>query len=128
MAKTFLKLLQGGKQDRVRPEVRASFPDRAAVAHRITLARELAGLTVRQAARVTCLSVDWLSSLEAGLAEPTWSDLHILGDAYEASSDWFLGRVPEQADTSELAGMKMAEEQSFRLLTILAMGREAGCA
>lgn len=121
-----LTLLQGGKTSNIRPETAARFPVRAETARRLTVARELAGLTVRQAGRLTGLSVDFVSSLEAAVSDASARDLAILCETYCVSVDWMLGRVPELACPSELEGYanKLPEDTQFRLLTILASARE----
>lgn len=121
-----LKLLQGGKADNIRPETRLRFPARAEIAHRLTLARELAGRTVREAGRITNLSVDYIQGLEAAVVEASTADLAALCHLYCVSMDWMLGRVPEQASPDELCGYdrQLPAETKFRLLTILASACE----
>lgn len=58
---------------------------------RIKKAREEAGYTQTQVAKLTGISQEILSRIETGAREPSIENLGILTDFYEVNLNWLLG-------------------------------------
>lgn len=107
--------------------------DRTGIAARLRQARELAGITQAQAARLLGLSRPSISEAEAGNRRIAAEELAQLARLYEISADWVLygGDPVAAADMPLLIAAREASrlseddlEKFKTLLSILTFGRK----
>jgi transcriptional regulator with XRE-family HTH domain len=80
--------------------------------------RQLARLSLRQAAELACISNPYLSQIEHGLALPSVTVLSALADALQVSADALLLRaagVPAAGDTEHMVATEQAIRHDPRL-------------
>lgn len=63
-----------------------------AIAERLKMARELAGLSQSQAAKILNMSRPTITEIEAGRRNVTSHELSILTDIYDVDVDWVLNK------------------------------------
>jgi len=94
--------------------------------HRLKLARERAGLSLGQAARILGLHREELQAIEAGAApgEPLMSRL---AGTYRVNIPWLCGEVPIKAEESALASVvcppnwsRVSQHDKDEILTFMA--------
>lgn len=87
---------------------------RRAIASRLRLAREMAGLSQAQVAR----ALDWhrptVSEIEAGRRKVSAEELSAFGAMYDVSLPWILGDEDEEADIA-IDRVKLAARELGRL-------------
>ena len=97
-----------------------------AVADRLRLAREQAGLSQGQVARMLSKHRPTISEIEAGRRRVTAEEIGIFADIYEVSTSWLLGREGESSEVNDrvqLAARELAKlrsEDLDRVMTLLA--------
>ncbi len=104
---------------------------RMAIAARLKAAREQAGLTQGQVARILGLHRPAISELEAGRRSVSAEELDTLAETYGVSVDWLLNK--EEVDSArvryELAARKLSNlraEDIDQLLELLASLKQKG--
>lgn len=99
--------------------------DRLALAARLRMAREMAGLSQGQVARLLGISRPSVSEWEAGRRRVSSEELAQLVEIYGVSSEWVLGRDESgdaRQDRISLAARELAKlrpEDLNRLLSLL---------
>lgn len=91
---------------------------------RLGVARELAGLTLLQASRLTRVSAGVLASAEAGGRELDASELDAVAEAYDVRPGWLRGHSVSDPD-AERALAHWPEEERARVLVVLDSMRRA---
>ncbi|MCZ0945636.1 MAG: helix-turn-helix transcriptional regulator [Gammaproteobacteria bacterium] len=103
----------------------------SAVAERLRLARQQAGLSQGQVARMLSKHRPTISEIEAGRRRVSADELAMFADIYEVSPAWLLGREDESDEFNErvrLAARELAKlraEDLDRVLSLLSSMREA---
>lgn len=119
-----------------RPELNspaAIDPRRAALAVRLRAAREMAGLSQAQVARLMGLHRPSVSEAEAGRRRVSTEELVEFASHYGVSTDWLSGALPESVDPKdarvELAARELSKlkaQDLDRVLQLLAALRAPG--
>ncbi len=106
---------------------------RETIATRLRVARELAGLTQGQIAKLMRLHRPTVTEIEAGRRRVTVDELAEFARHYHTSTAWLTGEEPDVADPADervrLAARelsKLSEEDLDRLLRVLATIRARG--
>lgn len=106
---------------------------RAIIAARVREARNMAGLSQAQVAKVLGLHRPSISEIEAGNRNVSAEEISKFADIYEVSVSWLLGEGAEKIDVHDdrlqLAAReleKLKPEDLDRLLKILASMRDSG--
>lgn len=122
-----LRLLPGRVPGIGQPAPVVSDRSASAIARRLQLARELAGLSLAQAARIHRGLVAWLAAVEAGQLQLSEHEMRCFASVYGCSVDWLIGLVPELASPSEIppTRLPLSRDEQIQLLTILALGKVA---
>ena len=100
------------------------------MAERLRLAREQAGLSQGQVARLLGKHRPTISEIEAGRRRVSAEEIGVFADIYEVSATWLLGREGEstlQDDRVQLAARELAKlrpEDLDRVLHLLGTMRE----
>ena len=100
------------------------------VAERLRLAREQAGLSQAQVARILGKHRPTISEIEAGRRRVSAEELGVFADIYEVSATWLLereGESTEQDDRVQLAARELAKlrpNDLDRVLHLLGTMRE----
>lgn len=107
-------------------------PTREQIAGRIRIAREAAGLSQGQVAKLMGVHRPTISEIEAGRRRVSGEELAKFSELYGVSVDWLTG-VMQESDPSEdrilLAARelaKMKDDDLDRLLSLLRMLRKSG--
>lgn len=87
---------------------------------RFRRAREIAGLSIGQAARLLDVSRDWLDSAEHGWTPPG-EHLRAMADLYQTTTSWLLGDEP-QISGANLALLRDVEHDTDRATLTEFMG------
>lgn len=105
---------------------------RQAIASRLRLAREMAGLTQGQVAK----SLGWhrptVSELEAGRRKVSAEELSMLADLYGVNIPWIIGEEEESVAASDRAKLaarelsKLKDEDLDRLLRLIRALKSSG--
>jgi len=103
-------------------------PDaRSAMAERLRIAREHAGLSQGQVARLLGLHRPTISEIEAGRRRVTAQEVTAFAAAFHVTAAWLLGEAPESMDPADariqLAARelkKLKREDLDRVLSLLA--------
>lgn len=104
---------------------------RQAIASRLRLAREMAGLSQGQVARLSGWHRPTVSEIEAGRRRVSAEELSQLAELYGADVSWILG-AGEEASTSERTRLaarelsKLNEEDLNRLLQVIQSLKRSG--
>lgn len=88
--------------------------DRIAIGARLKAARELAGLSQGQVARLMDLHRPSISEAEAGRRRVSAEELASFATHYGVSVDWITGVVPQQADPKD-ARVELAARELSKL-------------
>ena len=102
----------------------------SSVAERLRLAREQAGLSQGQVARLLGKHRPTISEIEAGRRRVSAEEIGMFADIYEVSATWLLGRESDSAeldDRVQLAARELAKlrpDDLDRVLTLLGTMRE----
>ena len=100
------------------------------IAERLRLAREQAGLSQGQVARLLHKHRPTISEIEAGRRRVSAEEVGMFADIYEVSASWLLGRETDPAefnDRVQLAARELAklrQQDLDRVLSLLASMRE----
>ena len=100
------------------------------IAERLRLAREQAGLSQGQVARLLHKHRPTISEIEAGRRRVSAEEVGMFADIYEVSASWLLGRETDAAefnDRVQLAARELAklrQQDLDRILSLLASMRE----
>ena len=100
------------------------------IAERLRLAREQAGLSQGQVARLLHKHRPTISEIEAGRRRVSAEEVGMFADIYEVSASWLLGRETDSAefnDRVQLAARELAklrQQDLDRVLSLLASMRE----
>lgn len=108
-------------------------PKRVAIATRLRVAREQAGLSQGQVAKILGLHRPSVSEMEAGRRSVTAEELVSLAKTYGVSVDWLTGAdAPDpERDRLELAARELSKlkkqdlDRVLQLLASLRKGKEA---
>lgn len=98
---------------------------RQAIASRLRVARETAGLTQGQVANLAGWHRPTVSEIEAGRRRVSAEELSLLADLYSADVSWILGEGEEASPASARAKLaarelgKLKEEDLDRLLQVI---------
>lgn len=99
-------------------------PFRAAIAERLRTAREHAGLSQAQVARILRLKRPAISEIEAGRRKVSAEELSRLAEIYDVSISWLAKDEPEVPDPAvELAARELAKLKREDLDTVLRLLR-----
>lgn len=97
---------------------------RAAIAARLRAAREQAGLSQGQVAKLLDVQRPTISEIEAGRRKVSAEELARLSDIYHVSMSWITKDEPEIADPSvELAAKELAKLKKGDLENVLRLLR-----
>lgn len=110
----------------------ASLLSKSEIANRLRMAREAAGLTQAQAAKILNLHRPSVSEIEAGRRNVSAEELALMADTYSVSVDWLTtdadatmkGDDKVLAAARQLANMK--DEDLDRLMRTIQMIRRSG--
>ena len=100
------------------------------IAERLRLAREQAGLSQGQVARLVGKHRPTISEIEAGRRKVSAEEVGVFADIYEVSASWLLGRESgstELEDRVQLAARELAKlrpDDLDRVLSLLGSMRE----
>lgn len=101
------------------------------IAARIRAAREMAGLSQGQVAKMLGIHRPSLSESEAGNRTVTAEEIARMAEIYDVSAEWLLGkgadRLDPQADKIQLAARELSKlrpEDQERLFKLLAASHE----
>lgn len=95
-------------------------PIRAAIATRLRAAREQAGLSQGQVAKMLGLQRPSISEIEAGRRKVSAEEITRLSEIYKVSVSWLTNEVPEVPDPAiELAARELAKLKKEDLDTVL---------
>ena len=100
------------------------------IAERLRLAREQAGLSQGQVARMVGKHRPTISEIEAGRRRVSAEEVGVFADIYEVSASWLLGRdgdSTELHDRVQLAARELAKlrpDDLDRVLSLLGSMRE----
>ncbi len=93
------------------------------IASRLKIAREMAGLSQNQVAKMLGLKRPAISEIEAGRRKVSADEIAQLAEIYDADISWLLNKKTEEVqDRIELAARefnKLRPEDVDRLLTVL---------
>ena len=95
---------------------------RKEIAARLRLARERAGLSQGQAARLLSMHRPTITEIEAGNRRLLAEELSRFADLYDVGVNWLLGRAEEEELVVQLAarGMsKLSDEDREKLMALL---------
>ena len=99
---------------------------RAAIASRLRLARELAGVSQAQVAQMLNIPRPSISQIEAGNRKVSAEELVAIAKLYDVSASWLAGSEPDEPDPgsaqAELAARELSKlkpEDVKRLITLL---------
>ena len=95
-------------------------PDRMEVARRLRLAREQAGLSQGQVAKLIDMHRPTISEIEAGNRRVSAEELARLAELYDVSAVWLMKGSEEMADPAvELAARELSKLKKEDLDTVL---------
>jgi len=98
---------------------------RKVIASRLSLARQQAGLSQAQAAKLLGFSRPTITEIEAGRRRVAVEELVSFSDIYDVSIEWLSGRDAEHADTVrdrlQLAARNMARMKPEDLDRVIAL-------
>ena len=100
------------------------------LAGRLRLAREQAGLSQSQVARLTHKHRPTISEIEAGRRRVSAEEVGMFADIYDVSAAWLLGHEDKSANLDERVQLaarelaKLKKEDLDRILKLLASMRE----
>ena len=100
------------------------------IAERLRLAREQAGLSQGQVARMVGKHRPTISEIEAGRRRVSAEEVGVFADIYEVSASWLLGREGDSTglhDRVQLAARELAKlrpDDLDRVLSLLGSMRE----
>jgi transcriptional regulator with XRE-family HTH domain len=108
--------------------MRNAAEQRAFVAKRLREARELAGLSQGQVARILELHRPTISEIEAGRRRVSAEELARFSDIYRVSASWLLGEQDGDSDDIKVAIAarelsRLSPDDLDRLLTVIAAFR-----
>ena len=97
---------------------------RLAIAKRLRAAREQAGLSQGQVAKILGLHRPTISEIEASRRKVSSEELHRFADVYDVSFSWLANEEPEVADPNvELAARELAKLQKEDLDSVIRLLR-----
>ena len=98
---------------------------RRIIASRLTLARQQAGLSQAQAAKLLEVSRPTITEIEAGRRKVSAEELVAFSDIYEVSVEWLSGKDAENADMMrdklQLAARNMSKMKKEDLERVIAL-------
>ena len=98
---------------------------RKVIASRLSIARQQAGLSQAQAAKLLGVSRPTITEIEAGRRKVAAEELVVFSDTYDVSVEWLSGKDAENADEVrdrlQLAARNMAGMKSEDLDRVIAL-------
>jgi transcriptional regulator with XRE-family HTH domain len=105
--------------------------DRSGLASRLKQAREMAGLSQGQVAKLLSMHRPSITEIEGGNRKVSADELAVFAATYDVSPTWLLGLTPEKLEINDpqlaLAAREMSKlkkDDLEKLLSILATMRE----
>ncbi len=89
------------------------------LAERLRQAREAAGLSQAQAAKLLDMHRPSLSNIEADQRKVSAGELIQFADLYKVSTEWILGEMPETEQRIKLAARKLSGLKDKDLETVM---------
>jgi transcriptional regulator with XRE-family HTH domain len=97
----------------------AKTPDVPGLSTRLRQAREAAGLSQGQAARLLEIHRPTLSNIEAGERKVSAGELKQFAELYKVSTEWLLGETVKSDSRIKLAARKLSGLQDKDLETVM---------
>lgn len=93
--------------------------DNSDLATRLRQAREAAGLTQSQAAKILEMHRPSLSNIEGGTRNVSASELKLFAHVYKVSTEWLLGEEAGRDEQIKLAARKLSSLKDKDLDTVM---------
>ena len=97
----------------------AKTPDVPGLSTRLRQAREAAGLSQGQAAKLLEIHRPTLSNIEAGERKVSAGELKQFAELYKVSTEWLLGEIVKSDSRIKLAARKLSGLQDKDLETVM---------
>lgn len=93
--------------------------DVSELATRLRQAREAAGLSQSQAAKILDIHRPTLSNIETGTRKVSANELKLFADLYKVSTEWLLGQDGDRDEQIKLAARKLGSLKDKDLETVM---------